>query len=199
MPLSNNQIEKMKEKRKRILEEAITLFSEEGYNDTTIAKVAKAADVSFGSVFTYFKNKEELFNSAVIEPLDEFKEVLFNFSTEAEDPLAELEQMVINHIKYFAHLGNYLRLVAIVVGQYSKFPNQFTELDNVHQEFREKLSILIINGQHLGQLRELNPKNVATSYLSFLIGLRLTLADAPDHEVWQEFVSISMQLFGPKK
>ncbi|MFX6387382.1 helix-turn-helix domain-containing protein, partial [Acinetobacter baumannii] len=54
MPLSDAQVQKMKQKRETILEQAIQMFAEHGYNDTTIAKVAKASGVSFGSVFTYF-------------------------------------------------------------------------------------------------------------------------------------------------
>lgn len=198
MPLSDNQIEKMKEKRRRILEEAVILFSEQGYNDTTISKVAKAADISFGSVFTYFKNKDELFDCAVSEPLEEYAEIILDFSTETDNPLSEIEQMVSKHIKLFAKLGTYLRLVVQVVGQYIKFPVQFAKLNSFHNDLSKEIAKLVLKGQRLGQLKELDAITVATSYVSFIIGLRLTLADEPDHQIWEEFVPFAMQLFGPK-
>lgn len=198
MPISEEQTAKMKEKRKKILEEAIILFSEQGYNDTTISKVAKAADVSFGSVFTYFKNKDELFNCAVIEPLEEYSKEILNFSIDGDNPISEIEQLVSKHIKLFANIGTYLRLVTQVVGQFSKFPDQFKELDTFHNEFKEKLAKLVMRGQELGQLKKLDPYHTATAYLSFLMGLRLTLADGPDHKVWEEYVPFAIQLFGLK-
>lgn len=46
--------------RKRILETALGLFRERGYDDTTMRAIAGAADVSLGNAYYYFKSKEHL-------------------------------------------------------------------------------------------------------------------------------------------
>ncbi|SDJ84424.1 TetR/AcrR family transcriptional regulator [Sediminibacillus albus] len=198
MPLSEQQLQNMNAKREKILEQAITLFSGQGYNDTTISKVAKASGVSFGSVFTYFPTKEDLFHHAVTDRLDEYATILLNFTTEAEDPVAELENMVNTHIKLFSSVGTYLRLIAQVIGQHQRFQRQFTELDTFHDQFRYKIAKLVENGQEKGLLNSnLQPIYAATSYSSFLMGLRLNLIDGPEHDVWDAFKPFAMQLFGP--
>lgn len=49
----------------RILEAAIQLFGEGGFEATTLKQIAKAAGISSGSVYTYFSDKDSLFSAAV--------------------------------------------------------------------------------------------------------------------------------------
>lgn len=48
------------DKRSAIIEAATGLFTNEGYETTTIAEVAKKAGVAVGTVYLYFKNKQEI-------------------------------------------------------------------------------------------------------------------------------------------
>ena len=50
-----------KEKEKRIFESAIDLFAQKGYARASIAEIAVNAGVGKGTVYEYFKNKEDLF------------------------------------------------------------------------------------------------------------------------------------------
>lgn len=51
---------KQKEKRDAIIKAATDLFTNAGYETTTIAHVAKKAGVAVGTVYLYFKNKQEI-------------------------------------------------------------------------------------------------------------------------------------------
>lgn len=48
------------ESRMKIVEAALALFREKGYEDTTMRAVAERAGVALGSAYYYFKSKEEL-------------------------------------------------------------------------------------------------------------------------------------------
>jgi AcrR family transcriptional regulator len=52
---------KKRETRTRIADAALRLFAESGFEATTVADVARAADVSTKTVFNYFPTKEDLF------------------------------------------------------------------------------------------------------------------------------------------
>ncbi|MGZ0145850.1 TetR/AcrR family transcriptional regulator [Kribbella sp. WER1] len=60
---------KKRETRARIASAALELFAERGFDGTTVADVAAAADVSVKTVFNYFPAKEDLFfaSEAAIE------------------------------------------------------------------------------------------------------------------------------------
>jgi AcrR family transcriptional regulator len=47
--------------RQRIVDAAITVFGEMGYQRATVQDVVRASGLSVGAVYTHFKNKEELF------------------------------------------------------------------------------------------------------------------------------------------
>ncbi|KHE73214.1 TetR/AcrR family transcriptional regulator [Halobacillus sp. BBL2006] len=63
-----------KEKRKEILDAARHSFATFGYKATTMDLVAKAANVGKGTIYNFFKNKEELFQEIIAELLLEMKE-----------------------------------------------------------------------------------------------------------------------------
>src|ERR1035437_3931774 len=47
--------------RQRIVDAAVKVFGEMGYQKATVQDVVRASGLSVGAVYTYFKNKEELF------------------------------------------------------------------------------------------------------------------------------------------
>ncbi|WP_424536558.1 TetR/AcrR family transcriptional regulator [Sphaerisporangium viridialbum] len=52
---------KKRETRQRIADVAMGLFMTRGFDNVTVAEVARVADVSVNTVFNYFKTKEDLF------------------------------------------------------------------------------------------------------------------------------------------
>jgi AcrR family transcriptional regulator len=54
---------KKQQTRQLILDAALRLFTDRGFDTVTVAQVAREADVSEGTVFNYFPTKEDLFFS----------------------------------------------------------------------------------------------------------------------------------------
>ena len=50
----------MNEKKQSILDASLKLFVENGFHGTSTAEIAKTAEVATGTLFHYFKTKEEL-------------------------------------------------------------------------------------------------------------------------------------------
>ncbi len=55
------------EKRRAILHAAVRVFADKGYHGCRIADVARAANVAYGLVYHYFRNKDELLESVFAE------------------------------------------------------------------------------------------------------------------------------------
>ncbi|MFD1442058.1 TetR/AcrR family transcriptional regulator [Lacticaseibacillus hegangensis] len=58
----------LSQKQQNVLKACLKLFSEQGYDRTTTADIAKLAGVSEGTVYKHFKNKREILD-ALLEPL----------------------------------------------------------------------------------------------------------------------------------
>jgi AcrR family transcriptional regulator len=67
---------KKQQTRETIVRVALELFGERGYDETTLAEIAEAADVSPRTIFSYFDSKEEILFCEESHSLDEVKAAL---------------------------------------------------------------------------------------------------------------------------
>ena len=61
------------DRRSEIVMAATKSFSQFGYKATTIDQVAKLANVGKGTIYTFFSNKDELFQEVVMNLIQEMK------------------------------------------------------------------------------------------------------------------------------
>jgi AcrR family transcriptional regulator len=67
---------KKQQTRDRIAREALQLFAERGYDETTLADIAEAADVAPRTIFAYFESKEDIVLCKEVAFLDTLKRKL---------------------------------------------------------------------------------------------------------------------------
>ena len=79
----NNKIKvtNLSEKQQRVLIASLELFSELGFENTKTSDIAKRANVSEGTVYSFFKTKEGILNAIVLEFMDEIiPSIILEFS-----------------------------------------------------------------------------------------------------------------------
>src|SRR4030042_1901678 len=59
------------EKRDRILRAAVKIFSRKGFFNSKVSEIARAAEVADGTIYLYFKNKDDLLISLFEEKMGE--------------------------------------------------------------------------------------------------------------------------------
>jgi TetR/AcrR family fatty acid metabolism transcriptional regulator len=60
------------ERRQSIIQAAIEVFGKNGFKNSSICEIAKRANVAEGTIYQYFKHKEDLFFSIPVEKTKEF-------------------------------------------------------------------------------------------------------------------------------
>ncbi|SDT72977.1 TetR/AcrR family transcriptional regulator [Actinoplanes derwentensis] len=91
-----------------ILDAALTLFAEAGYDRTSTNAIAARAGMSPGSLYQYFSNKEaiaEALSRRLLEELREAHATAFDATSAAELPLADLVSRVVDPLVAF-HVAN---------------------------------------------------------------------------------------------
>ena len=75
------------EVRGRIIQSAIECFSKNGFDRTRMDEISLLADLSKGTLYNYFDNKEDLFNAICEDSLDLLKIQLDQLFTKSRDDL----------------------------------------------------------------------------------------------------------------
>ncbi len=88
-------------KYERILDGAATVFAKEGFHQATVAKIAKAAGVADGTIYIYFKNKDDIlvqfFNFKTRQVFSKFREVM----EQPNDAVTKLRNLIGQHFAAF--------------------------------------------------------------------------------------------------
>jgi AcrR family transcriptional regulator len=85
-PVANNRLERRKMRTRAALVRAAQSFIAAGKLNVPVLEITQAADVGMGSFYNHFDSKEELFQAAVNEALDELGAILDKLTAEGEDP-----------------------------------------------------------------------------------------------------------------
>jgi AcrR family transcriptional regulator len=83
---AENRLERRKMRTRAALIRAAQTFVAAGKLNVPVLEITQAADVGMGSFYNHFDTKEELFQAAVNEVLDELGAILDKLTAEEEDP-----------------------------------------------------------------------------------------------------------------
>ncbi len=80
--------ERKRKTKKAIIKAAVKLFSEKGFEKTSIEELAREAGIGKGTIYTYFQTKTEIFHAFCEEELEYiFEELIHN--TDSNAPLID--------------------------------------------------------------------------------------------------------------
>ncbi len=179
--------------RRRLLDAAMELFSEMGYEATTFADLAAEAGVGRTTIYEYFSDKEDLLASLVEEELPlTIGAMLDRLPTESSgvDRLAALARAMVEFVATDPTLGMLLHREVPRLTQGAKVRVERAHLDLIHE-----FVSLIRAGVADGELRELPLDVMGRIVQDIIMSGAKVLIDAPDprtrmDEVTEAVVSI---------
>lgn len=88
------------EKRRMIYCAALKIFSEEGYHQATMEKIAALSGVAKGTVYTYFKSKEDLLDQLLEEYYQEIVEKISAICSQETDILQQIRELIVFWVRF---------------------------------------------------------------------------------------------------
>jgi len=150
-------------KRAAILRAAIDVFADRGYFNAQVADVARAAGVAAGTVYLYFKSKDDLlvsiFERSMRESLTAGREAVADLS----DPRERLRRLARGHLARLGSDRNLAIVFQVELRQSTKFMERFSS-----SHLRDYLGLIreaIADGQRAGVFREDIKATVAAKML----------------------------------
>jgi len=96
---SNDRSRQGADKRSKILESAIRVFADKGYHGTRISDIARDAEIAYGLVYHYFKNKDDILDAIFVDRWGDFIETVEAIAGESkplEEKLVALAELILN-------------------------------------------------------------------------------------------------------
>jgi AcrR family transcriptional regulator len=159
-----------------ILDAALAVFAEKGFSAAHMKEIARRAGITVGTLYIYFKSKEDIFKSLVAESMEPQVLTLAQMARAFEGPSTDLICLVLRTISTFLRSSNRAVLPKLIIAETGNFP----ELARFYktQITDRMLAIfegIIRRGIARGEFREVDPKHAG----------RLVFAPAMFTAIWR--------------
>lgn len=137
-------MKKSRPKYGQIIEAALQVIAENGYHASQVSKIAKKADVADGTIYLYFKNKEDILISVFKERMGSFiKQIEYKIK---QEPTADKQLLALIE-SHFTQLSEnkHLAIVTQLELRQSK-PKLREEINNVLRAYLDIIDLVIQNG-----------------------------------------------------
>ena len=109
------------DKRRRILDAAVSVFAQSGFYNAKVSQIAKEAGVADGTIYLYFKNKEDILIQVFIDAMDDILHLQEDASAEISDPIERLRTFIHVHLASVAGSRARAEVITVELRQSSKF------------------------------------------------------------------------------
>jgi len=167
-----------KKKRKQLLEEfakenihqaVLELIGEKGVEDLTVSSVAKRAGIAKGTIYLYFKDKEDLICSTIQTSLDP----LFSHINEILESDLRPDKKLVEYATFSMEFLEKYRSTfrALMYNQHQVHVHKEHYTDDKHQQILDRLAKVIKDGVDQGIFREIDPVMGANIFMESTIAV----------------------------
>jgi TetR/AcrR family transcriptional regulator len=160
MGVAERKEREKKARRQAILDAARDCFFRDGFEATTISQIADTVELSTGTLYLYFKNKEEIYVSILEEGLD----ILYDLMKGSERPDASARELLEGYANayygFYTDYGQYFDIMFFL-----RRPDREVELESELEEKLERKSFKCLDllesaiqkGTAEGHFRDVSP------------------------------------------
>ncbi|MBP5310511.1 MAG: TetR/AcrR family transcriptional regulator [Lachnospiraceae bacterium] len=143
--------------KQRILDEALTLFSQKGYANVFVNDIAEKVGIKAPSLYKHYKNKQAIFDAIIDEMNHRFEEQAHNLSINGTDPTIDAEIYKNMDEDHLVKLGNDL---------FAYFLH-----DSYTKRFRKMLTLEQFKDKELAKTYSSQYFDMPLTYQGMLLGL----------------------------
>lgn len=192
--------------RRFILERAVQLFAKHGFDGTTMDMVAEAAEVSKGTLYNYFSNKQELFKILIDWGSGRAREIGEETLSNEELPRIERISRFVELFLEFFETGRDIHRILVQEGDRAAYSMENGFKGNIKDNYLgmiEYLKGFIAAGQKEGVFRKMDPHKAAFLVLDIITAefrySVLTGCPEPLTDEAEETTTLILELLGAQE
>lgn len=140
------------DKRRRIIDAAVEVFAEKGFFGARVSEIANAAGVADGTIYLYFKSKDDILISLFEEKMAEILARFVAMLEELDDPEEKMRRYIVEHLRLVAEQPKLMQVLTVELRQSARFMKEYSP-----QAFAKYLSLvggILEEGQRKGIFRK---------------------------------------------
>lgn len=142
-------VKKEKPKYKQIVDAAVIVIAENGYHQAQVSKIAKQAGVADGTIYLYFKNKEDILISVFQDKMGLFVSKLGEIVDKEASASDKLQLMIQSH---FDLLANDLHLSIVTQLELRQSNHELRmKINGVLREYLLLMDKILVKGMETGE------------------------------------------------
>jgi AcrR family transcriptional regulator len=165
---------KTDEKLEEILEAASQVFAEKDFHHVLIDEIAEVGGIGKGTVYRYFRTKEDLYFATILRGLDRLHTLLSAALPQEASPTRRLERIAREMLSFFWHQRSLLMLL------YRDERNLSTRrggLRECHDRIVRLVQEALVEGIERREFRGVNPFIGAEIFLGMIRGINIFRRD----------------------
>jgi TetR/AcrR family fatty acid metabolism transcriptional regulator len=163
------------DKRDRILDAAVRVFARKGFHATRVSEVAQAAGVADGTIYLYFKSKEELLVSLFEARVERLLTFMGTELPKAPTATKKLERIIELQLGLLEGERDLAEVVTVILRQSTKLMREYAAPK--FSAYLDAIARVIAEGQATGELRTgVSPTLAARAIFGALDAITMTWA-----------------------
>jgi AcrR family transcriptional regulator len=153
-------------RRKEILQAAEKVFAAKGFFHTTMNEIAQVAEFGTGTLYNFFKSKEDLYFTLIDEKTDEINRLVKNELFRKASAIERIRKVLILELEFIEQNRDFFR---IYTSEGSRF--EWTIKDDCGKKIHDKmvdyidlLAQVLKEGMKANELKPLNPLDLAHAF-----------------------------------
>jgi TetR/AcrR family transcriptional regulator, fatty acid metabolism regulator protein len=151
------------DKPRQIIDAAVRVFARKGYWNSRVSDIAREAGIAAGTIYLYFKTKEDILITLFREKMAEFVSAVWRAIAEESDVIAKIRRLVYLHFEILERHPELAEVVQVELRHGQKF-FRGPAAQEIAAYFALIASVLE-EGVAAGHFRRDLPVNVATKML----------------------------------
>ena len=149
---NNTNTTRSEDKHQRIIKAALKVFAKKGFYNSKVSEIAKEAEVADGTIYLYFKNKDDILIS-VFET--EMRKMINNMKKElgtSQDPIEKVRIFAFQHLNMITENQEWAEVAQVELRQSTKFMREYVK--DHYADYLNLFAYIVREGQEKGVFKE---------------------------------------------
>lgn len=179
------------DKRIQILYAAVEIFAKKGLERGKIADIAKHAGIGKGTIYEYFKSKDEIFSAIETLFINDTITQVYKLVNSNKSPTEKIEEIISYSVNIHEAMGDAILIISEMWAQHSRgqwHGHKKSIFADMYNSYHKTIKEILTNGIEIGEFREMNKDGVATMLLALIDGM-----------IWQDVIFKNDKDFDQRK